>query len=242
MLKNLTTSVIVLALSSSPVLAKEKLSLKSSAEKASYGIGINIGHSLKAQNIPDLNVDNMFTGIKDALEDREMRVSKEELIAAFTEIQKKEAEEKSKLAEDNLKKGESFLAENKKQQGVKVTESGLQYKIIQEGTGSKPKADDVIVANYRGSLIDGTEFDSSYKRNEPVEFPVNRVIPGWTEALQMMPEGSKWQLFIPAKLAYGEFSPTPAIPPNSTLVFEVELLKVKPAETEEVTKEEAVTE
>ncbi len=126
-----------------------------------------------------------------------------------------------------LEKGQQFLDENSKKEGVHTLPDGLQYKVLKEGTGTKPKATDTVVVHYRGTLIDGTEFDSSYKRNEPAEFPVNRVIKGWTEALQLMPEGSKWMLYIPSRLAYGERGAPGAIGPNETLVFEVELLKVK---------------
>lgn len=207
--------------------SKPALKLDNDADKASYGIGINIGNSLKAQSFRDINLEAVYQGIGDAVTDKPMKVSKEALVDAFATIQKQEAQEKMKVAKRNLRKGESFLQENGKKKGVKTTDSGLQYKVLAEGKGPKPAASDVVVTNYRGTLIDGTEFDSSYKRNEPVEFPVNRVIPGWTEALQMMPVGSKWQLYIPAKLAYGEFSPSPAIPPNSTLIFDVELLEIK---------------
>jgi FKBP-type peptidyl-prolyl cis-trans isomerase len=125
-------------------------------------------------------------------------------------------------------KGQDFLAENAKKEGVKTLADGLQYKVIKDGTGASPKATDVVSVHYKGTLIDGTEFDSSYKRGQPTEFPVNRVIPGWTEALQLMKEGSKWILYIPSKLAYGERgTPGGPIPPDATLIFEVELLKVK---------------
>jgi len=130
------------------------------------------------------------------------------------------------LGEKNKKEGEAFLAENKKKEGVKTLPSGLQYRVIKEGTGKSPKAADTVVCNYRGTLIDGTEFDSSYKRGEPATFPLNQIIPGWTEALQLMKEGAKWQLFIPANLAYGEQS-TGIIGPNSVLIFEIELISVK---------------
>ena len=143
----------------------------------------------------------------------------------------KEMSEKQKaMAEKNLAAGEKFLAENAKKEGVKTTSSGLQYKVVKEGTGPQPKAGDTVTVDYRGTLIDGTEFDSSYKRGHPATFPVNGVIPGWTEALQLMKVGSKYQLFIPSKLAYGERAAGPELPANSTLIFEVELKGVEPAQ------------
>ena len=132
------------------------------------------------------------------------------------------------MADSNLQKGEAFLAENAKKEGVKVTASGLQYKVLQEGTGRSPKDTDTVVVNYRGTLISGKEFDSSYKRHKPATFPLNRVIPGWTEGVQLMKEGAKYQFTIPSKLAYGERgAPGGTIPPNSTLIFEIELISVK---------------
>jgi FKBP-type peptidyl-prolyl cis-trans isomerase FkpA len=133
----------------------------------------------------------------------------------------------SVMAESPLEKGEKFLAENKTKEGVKTTASGLQYKVLTEGSGKKPSATDTVVCHYRGTLLDGTEFDSSYKRNEPAEFPLNRVIPGWTEGVQLMNEGSKFQFFIPSKLAYGEHGAGGVIGPDETLIFEVELIKIK---------------
>src|SRR5213593_525626 len=144
----------------------------------------------------------------------------------------KDMEQKQKAAADkNASEGTKFLEENKKKEGVKTTASGLQYKVVKEGTGAQPKANDTVTVNYRGTLINGTEFDSSYKRGEPATFPVNGVIKGWTEALQLMKVGSKYQLFVPSSLAYGERSVSPEIGPNATLIFEVELLDAKPPPT-----------
>jgi len=133
----------------------------------------------------------------------------------------------SVMAESPLEKGEKFLAENKSKEGVKTTSSGLQYKVLKEGSGKSPSSSDTVVCHYRGTLLDGTEFDSSYKRNEPAEFPLNRVIPGWTEGVQLMKEGSKYQFFIPSKLAYGSTGAGGVIGPDETLIFEVELIKIK---------------
>ena len=143
------------------------------------------------------------------------------------ELMEKQAERNKQLAEKNKTEGEAFLAQNSKKEGVKTLPSGLQYKVIKEGTGKTPKADDTVVTNYRGTSIDGTEFDSSYKRGQPATFPVKGVIAGWTEALQLMKEGSKWELFIPSNLAYGERGAGNFIGPNAALVFEIELITVK---------------
>ena len=168
-------------------------------------------------------------GIKDIYAGK-LKLSDEEIRTTLTELNKemqgKENERMKTLSEKNKKDGEALLAENKKKEGIKTLPSGLQYKVIQEGTGKVPKATDTVTTNYRGTLIDGTEFDSSYKRGQPATFPVNGVIPGWTEALQLMKTGSKWQLFIPSNLAYGERGPG-TIGPNAVLVFEIELLAVK---------------
>ena len=158
-------------------------------------------------------------------------LSEEEMRTVMTAFQKemaaKQAEMMKSQGEKNKKEGEAFLAENKKKEGVKTLASGLQYKVIKEGTGKTPKATDKVSTHYQGTLIDGTEFDSSYKRGEPATFPVNGVIPGWTEALQLMKVGSKWQLFVPSKLAYGEKGAGPIIGPNAVLIFTVELLAIK---------------
>jgi len=213
-------------------LAQDKGALKDSKEKASYSIGHDIGSTFKKQNV-DLNPEAILAGMKDAMAGKDA-LSKEErdkVLEAFTkEMTEKQAAASKEAATKNAADGEKFLAENKKKEGVKVTASGMQYKVLKEGTGPAPKETDTVVTNYKGTLIDGTEFDSSYKRGEPASFPVNRVIKGWTEALQMMKTGSKYQLFIPASLAYGERGAGRDIGPNSTLIFEVELLSIKPPE------------
>jgi len=213
-------------------LAQNKAPLKDQKDKASYSIGHDIGTTFKKQNI-ELNPDALFSGLKDALAGKEA-MTKEERDKTLADFQKEMAEKQAAATkaagEKNLADGEKFLAENKAKEGVKTTASGLQYKVLKEGTGTSPKPTDTVVTNYKGTLLDGTEFDSSYKRNEPATFPVNRVIPGWTEALQLMKPGSKYQLFIPSKLAYGERGAGRDIGPNSALIFEVELLSIKAPE------------
>jgi FKBP-type peptidyl-prolyl cis-trans isomerase FklB len=171
-------------------------------------------------------------GLKDTLAGGKTLLTDQEAQATLTALQndlrKKQLELRQQAGETNKKEGEAFLATNKAKDGVVALPSGLQYKILTEGTGPKPSATDSVVCNYRGTLLDGKEFDSSYKHGQPATFPVNGVIKGWTEALQLMPAGSKWQLFVPAQLAYGDRGAGPDIGPNATLVFEVELLSIQP--------------
>ncbi len=208
----------------------KKMVLKDLKDKISYSIGLNIGRDFQ-QNDMDINPDILAQGIKDVLSGGEIRMSDEEIQEALMAFQQeaatKQQERIQEMAEGNRKMGEEFLAENAKKDDVVTLPSGLQYKIIEEGNGKTPGPDDTVTVNYRGTLIDGTEFDSSYQRGEPASFPVKGVIPGWTEALQLMREGAKWQLFIPADLAYGERGAGRVIGPNSALVFDVELLEVK---------------
>ncbi len=224
---------LCIALAGSPALAGEKKELKTEKDKLSYAIGMDMGGSLKRNSI-DVDIDALMQGLKDSITGGKMLMTEQEqrdtLIAFQKEFQAKQQEKMKAVAEKNKKEGEAFLAANKKKLGVKVLPSGLQYKVITEGKGPSPKETDTVTVNYRGTLIDGTEFDSSYKRNEPATFPVKGVIKGWTEALQLMQEGAKWQLFIPASLAYGERGAGAMIGPNATLIFEVELLKIGPKE------------
>jgi FKBP-type peptidyl-prolyl cis-trans isomerase FklB len=213
--------------------------LKTEVEKVSYIIGTQIAGTFKTQDI-EVNLDSLMLGLKDAMEGKELALGQDEMQQVYTLFQQqmraKQAAKQAKEAAENLAAGTAFLEANKAKEGVKVLPSGLQYKVVTEGTGNTPTADDKVKTHYRGTLIDGTEFDSSYKRNKPAEFPVKGVIKGWTEALQLMKEGGKWELYIPANLAYGERG-RPGIPANSTLIFEIELLEIlKPAEPAQAAK------
>jgi FKBP-type peptidyl-prolyl cis-trans isomerase FklB len=206
------------------------LALTTPKDKFSYALGMNLGTSLHRQSVPvDPNI--LLRGLKDSLAGGKTLLTEDQAKAALTEVQnemrKKQQEQMQAAGEANKKEGEAFLAANKGKDGVVTLPSGLQYKILTQGTGPKPTAADTVVCNYRGTLINGTEFDSSSKHGQAVTFPVSGVIKGWTEALPLMAVGSKWQLFIPAELAYGERAPVPEIGPNSTLIFEVELLSIQ---------------
>ncbi len=214
-----------------PAFAEERPALKDTKDKVSYAIGLDIGATFKKNNM-DINSDALLVGIKDAESGAKPLMTEEEVRQVMTQFSKDMQEKtnaaRQAAAEKNSADGQKFLAENKNKPGVKTTASGLQYKVIKEGNGAPPKASDTVVVNYRGTLIDGTEFDSSYKRGEPASFPVNQVIKGWTEALQLMKPGSKYELVIPPNLAYGDRGAGRDIGPNATLKFEVELLSVKP--------------
>src|SRR5271156_5563075 len=222
--------------------ARPPLVLKTDKDKQSYSIGLNIGKSMKKDGV-DVDPAILARGIKDAqaggkplMTDEEIKTTMTALSATVRKKQealRAEEEAKAKVqGEANKTEGDAFLATNKTKDGVVTLPSGLQYKILTEGGGPKPTATDTVICNYKGTLLNGTEFDSSAKHGGPATFPVGQVIKGWTEALQLMPVGSKWQLFVPADLAYGPRSAGPDIGPNSTLVFEVELVSIKPkAET-----------
>jgi FKBP-type peptidyl-prolyl cis-trans isomerase FklB len=214
-------------------LAQEKIQLKDQKDKVSYSIGLDIGFTFKKQNM-DMNPDAILAGIKDALNSKPQLTPDQtrEVMAAFQKDMVAKQEKTNKEASvKNTADGQKFLADNKTKEGVKTTASGLQYKVLKEGSGATPRTTDTVTVNYRGTLIDGTEFDSSYKRGEPITFPVTGVIPGWTEALQLMKVGSKYQLVIPANLAYGERGAGQTIGPNSTLIFEVELVGIQGAQS-----------
>jgi FKBP-type peptidyl-prolyl cis-trans isomerase len=213
------------------VQAQDKPDLKEPKQRASYAIGLDIGGNLKRQEI-DLDAKALAAGLADAFAGKPQLTeaeSKQVLNEFRTQMMAKmEAKEKG-AGDKNTKDGEIFLAVNAKKEGVKTTTSGLQYRVIKagDGKGKSPKATDTVKVHYHGTLIDGSVFDSSVDRGEPISFPLNGVIPGWTEGLQLMKEGDKFQFVIPGKLAYGEQSPSPKIGPNSTLIFDVELLAVE---------------
>ena len=205
-----------------------KHSSKSQMDKVSYTIGVSSGNNLKQQSI-DVDPDIMAKGLKDSLSGGTILLTDQEMREAMTAFQKemaiKQLEKPEAMAEKNKKEGEAFLAENKKREGVKTLPSGLQYQALTEGKGNSPKLTDTVVVHYRGTLLNGNDFDSSYLRNEPATIKLDSIIKGWKEALPLMKEGAKWQLVIPSDLAYGENGAGP-IEPSATLIFEVELISV----------------
>lgn len=208
----------------------EKQVFKNQRDRVSYSIGWDIGNSFKKQSI-DINPDILLKGINDNLSGKNPLMDEkqmgETLMVFQRELMAKRAETQKKIGEKNKKEGEEFLGKNKSNKGVVSLPSGLQYRVIKEGKGKIPKLTDTVVVHYRGTLIDGTEFDSSYKRGEPAKFPVSGIIRGWTEALQLMKVDSKWKLFIPSNLAYGERGAGNNIGPNATLIFTVELIGIE---------------
>ena len=240
--------VLAAAITASTSFAQDKAQTKDQAagqltnqkDKISYAIGLDIGFTFKKQNM-DLSPDTLMLGVKDALSGKQPLLSEQQVREVMTAFQKDMEDKQTAKGKEAASVGEKFLADNKSKPDVKTTASGLQYKVIKDGTGPTPKETDTVEVNYRGTLTDGTEFDSSYKRGEPASFPVNRVIKGWTEALQLMKVGSKYQLFIPAALAYGERGAGAQIPANSALIFEVELLSIKPAAAADGAKPAAAT-
>jgi FKBP-type peptidyl-prolyl cis-trans isomerase FklB len=210
--------------------AADKVALKDQKDKESYSLGYQFGETLKMQGI-DLNLDVYISALRDALGEKEPQMSAEEMRSTVMGLRQRVAAAQQKALKEqgdkNLAEGKAFLAENGKKKGVKTLPSGLQYRVLSEGTGKTPKKSDTVTVHYRGTLVDGTEFDSSIARGQPATFKVDGVIPGWTEALQLMKEGAKWQIFIPPELAYGERGVPSHIPPQSVLIFEVELISVK---------------
>ncbi len=204
--------------------------LDSPRAKASYAIGLNIGKGMKSNSV-DVDANLLFQGLKDGLGGGTALMTDDEIKAVLTALQthmhQVQDDKAKQVGDTNKKEGESFLASNKSKEGVVTLPDGLQYKILTPGTGPKPTTADSVVCNYKGTLINGKEFDSSYKRGQPATFPVGQVIKGWTEALQLMPVGSKWQLFIPSELAYAQKGAGADIGPNATLIFEVELLSIQ---------------
>jgi FKBP-type peptidyl-prolyl cis-trans isomerase FklB len=204
--------------------------MKTTKEKVSYCIGLETGRNLMRQ-FSDMDVDLLLDGFQDALTQSDPKLQQDEVQSIMQALrQQVEQQQKvfySKLSEQNKKEGETFLKENKEKEGIVTLASGLQYKVLQEGTGAKPTPVDVVSVHYRGTFLNGQIFDSSYERGKPHSFPVNRVIPGWSEALQLMRVGDKWQIFVPHYLAYGEAGFGNEIGPNTTLVFEMELLGIE---------------
>lgn len=219
--------VLMLGACAMPLAAAEPLELETTEQIVSYGIGMQIARSLMEQDVTIVDIDVIALAINDIMSGREPRISSARIQAAQGEYIQLVAQEKQKLAEAAKAAGEAFLAKNREREGVIELDSGLQYKELVKGNGESPTSTDTVRVHYRGTLLDGEEFDSSYKRNQPAEFPVSNVIAGWQEALVMMSVGSKWQLWIPAELAYGGSGTGAKIGPNETLQFEVELLEIK---------------
>ena len=218
--------------------------LSTKKDKISYAIGADLGNKPKASSI-DIDAGVMTRALKDVLGGGTPAMSEDEVRATLMdltkELQEKQSAANKEKLDKNHKEGQDFLAANKSKEGVVTLPSGLQYKILKAGEGPKPTATDTVVCNYKGTLIDGKEFDSSYKRGQPATFAVGQVIKGWTEALQLMPVGSKWQLFIPSDLAYGDRQAGPDITPGSTLVFEVELMSIQAKETKDAGEKKDAT-
>jgi len=228
-MKRIQILAISMALASAISMAGEPVELKTENDKINYSVGYRLGSDFKRQEV-EMNPDALLKGFEDATGGGKPLMTEQEMVTVLTSLAtrvKAAQMEKLKIqGTENLKAGEAFLADNSGKEGVTTLPSGLQYKVITAGTGKSPQKSDKVTVHYRGTLIEGTEFDSSYSRNKPATFGVGQVIPGWTEALQLMKEGDKWELYIPAKLAYGERGAGARIPANSTLVFEVELISV----------------
>jgi FKBP-type peptidyl-prolyl cis-trans isomerase FklB len=232
-MKQLLFAIIGMTVAVFAVQAGDKPELTDENSQINYSLGYQVGGDLKRQQV-EVNSDVLLQGIEDAVTGSEPAMSPEKMRATLIELKRKviaqQREERAAEMKKNLEAGEAFLAENAGKEGIVTLPSGLQYRVIEAGTGSQPKPDDTVTVHYRGTLIDGTEFDSSYSRNQPASFRADRVVPGWREALPLMKEGAKWELFLPAKLAYGERG-AGKIPANSTLIFEVELLSIAQQES-----------
>jgi FKBP-type peptidyl-prolyl cis-trans isomerase len=240
-IKPIVICTLLVVLSVSPTWGAQKAStalnkLNTEEEKTSYALGLTIGRQIAGMlknNQTSVMAKFFVIGIQDVLESNKLAMSDEEMKSVMENLNQQAAakreQQMSAMANENRAAGQAYLDANANKEGVKTTKSGLQYKVLQAGTGSKPQATDTVKVHYRGTLIDGTEFDSSFKRGQPAQFPLNRVIPGWTEGLQLMNPGSKYQFVIPSDIAYGDQGSPPTIPPAATLIFEVELLEVTPA-------------
>lgn len=218
--------------------SQTSVKLDTPAQKASYGIGLNMGKSLAQEGMDDLDSQAVAQGIEDAIGKKEQKLTDEQLMEAFTFLQTRAEERMVEMNAKAVEAGKKFLEDNAKREGVKTTESGLQYEVVKAAEGRQPNENDVVTVHYEGSLTDGTVFDSSIKRGSPIDLPVGGVIPGWVEGLQLMHVGEKYKLYIPSELAYGEQSPSPLIPANSVLVFDLELLDIKGDEAEQPAAEQ----
>lgn len=230
-----STSALAVIVAAVPAFAQEQAPLTTEKDKMSYSIGIAFGRSLLQNGTNEVNYDQVAKGMADAFAKRKMQLTEEEFRTIYALFQKqsvgKMSHARNVVALQNQQAGQKFLADNKDKPGVVVSKSGLQYKIIKTGTGAVPTDEDTVVVNYRGTLVDGTEIDSTYKRDKPASFPLRGAIAGWREALKMMPIGSKWELYIPTELAYMRQSVGEIIGPNSTLIFEIELLSIEKSES-----------
>ncbi|MBJ15187.1 MAG: hypothetical protein CMF38_00930 [Legionellaceae bacterium] len=222
----------VMSLAMSSAMAADAVTLNNDTDKLSYSIGADLGKNFKKQGI-DISPNAMAKGLEDGMSGNQLMLTDDQMKEVLNKFQKnlmaKRNAEFTKKSEDNKAKGEAFLAQNKTKEGVVTTSSGLQYKILEKGKGAKPGKDDTVTVEYTGKLLNGQVFDSSEKTGKPAEFNVSQVIPGWTEALQLMPAGSTWEVYVPASLAYGARSVGGAIGPNETLVFKIHLMSVKKA-------------
>ena len=233
MKRNLLAATVAIGIVTLMGCNKEKEpELTTSTQQVSYGLGLNMGQSLAQDGLTDVDLDALKLGMQDALDGTEPRIDEKDIIAAFGDLQTRLQEEAAEADQQSQQANADYLAENGAREGVITTESGLQYEVIESGAadGPQPGADDVVSVHYEGKTIDGTVFDSSIKRGEPIDLPVGQVIPGWVEALQLMRVGDKWKVTIPSDLAYGPASPSPLIPANSVLVFDMELLGIQGAE------------
>lgn len=224
-MKNLlkAAAVVCLTLAAQQLYAQKQP--ETEAEKFSYAIGVQIIQNLKNQDI-EVDTESFVQAVEDMLNGQPLKLSVEQMQAAFQVYQQQQSEKMAAAAEENLAAGQKFLTENKQKEGVTELPSGLQYEVLTKGVGEKPTVEDTVTVHYRGTTLGGEEFDSSYSRGEPLTIPLSNVIQGWQEAVPMMTVGSKWRIFVPAEMAYGDRSPSPEIGPNSTLVFEIELLEI----------------
>jgi len=226
-MKSVKLATLLIALFSSGAFAQESVKLESNSQKFAYYIGLRLGDNLKNQGLLKLDVDAVALGIRDFLAGAEPRLTNEEMQGAVAAYQQQMQEERLAIAEKNRDAGKAFLEENKSREGVLVLESGVQYQVIAPGTGENPTETDKVIVHYRGFLLDGTEFDSSFSRNEPTELEITQVIAGWQETLKRMKVGATWKVWIPSDLAYGLRGAGSKIGPNETLSFDIELLSIK---------------